>query len=91
MLLILLIVLMLMRKKKCRISREKREEEKKTVIIRTNALLFVVECCMCYPEFFVPRYILLVNTFDDARSIWFIIICSVGIAHDINPIDAGDL
>ena len=59
--------------------------------MRTNALLFVVECCMCYPIFFVPRYIVLVNTFDDAGSIRSITISSVGIAHDINPIDAGDL
>ena len=59
--------------------------------MRTNALLFVVECCMCYPIFFAPRYIVLVNTFDDAWSIRFITLSSVGIAHDINPIDAGDL
>ena len=59
--------------------------------MRTNALLFVVECCTCYPIFFVPRYIVLVNTFDDAWSIQFITLSSLGIAHDINPIDAGDL
>ena len=81
-----------MRKKKCRISREKREEGEKD---NSNyAYERIIICCgMLYvlSDFFVPRYIVLVNTFDDAWSIRFITLSSVGIAHDINPIDAGDL